>query len=72
MWRFAIPSDKWESQRLLFYPHNPDSIAQFTVSTWDRWFNVALAAVILSLLDVGYSDKQIDAAFSRARSGPSF
>ncbi len=68
IWRFAGPCDKWESRRLLFYPHNPDSIAQFTVSTWDRWFNVALAAVVLSLLDAGYSQKHIDTAFSHARS----
>ena len=66
--RFAVPSDKWENRRLLFYPHNPDSIAQFTVSTWDRWFHVALAAVILSLSDAGYPKKQIAASFSHARS----
>jgi DNA-binding XRE family transcriptional regulator len=68
LWRFAIPSDKWESRRLLFYPHHPDSIAQFAVSTWDRWFNVALAAVVLSLLDIGYSKEQIDTAFLHVES----
>jgi transcriptional regulator with XRE-family HTH domain len=67
-WRFAVPCDKWENRQLLFYPHTPDAIAQFTLSTWNRWFNVALAAVILSLLDGGYAKEQIDAAFSQARS----
>jgi len=67
-WRFAVPCDKWENRQLLFYPHTPDAIAQFTLSTWNRWFNVALAAVILSLLDRGYAKEQIDAAFSQARS----
>ena len=67
-WRFAVPCDKWENRQLLFYPHTPDAIAQFTLSTWDRWFNVALAAVVLSLLDGGYTKEQIDAAFSQARS----
>ncbi len=66
--QFTVPTDKWENHRLLFYPHTPDSIAQFTVSTWDRWFNIALAAVILSLSDVGYPKKQIDEAFLNARS----
>ncbi len=64
----ATSVDKWESRHLLFYPHNPDSIAQFAFSTWDRWFNVALAAAVLSLLDAGYSQTQVDMAFSRARS----
>ena len=67
LWRFAIPSDKWENRQLLFYPHNPDSIAQLTVSTWHRWFNIALAAVIFSLLDAKYTKEQIHTAFLSAR-----
>ena len=67
LWRFAIPSDKWENRQLLFYPHNPDSIAQLTVSTWHRWFNIALAAVIFSLLDAKYTKEQINTAFLSAR-----
>ncbi len=66
IWHNVIPADKWESRRLLFYPHHPDAIAQFVVSTWERWFHVALAAVVLSLLDVGYTWEEVDTAFLKA------
>lgn len=68
IWHSVIPADKWESRRLLYYPHHPDTIAQFVVSTWERWFHVALAAVVLSLLDVGYTWEEVDTAFLKAQS----
>jgi hypothetical protein len=66
IWHSVIPADKWESRQLLYYPHRPDTIAQFVVSTWDRWFPLALGAVVLSLLDVGYTWKDVTMAFSEA------
>jgi hypothetical protein len=68
IWRNVVPADKWENRRLQFFPHHPDTIAQFVVSTWERWFHVALAAVVLSLLDVGYTWEEVDMAFLEARS----
>nr|MDQ2716629.1 hypothetical protein [Chloroflexota bacterium] len=68
IWSLGVPSDKWEHRRLLFSLHNPDALAQLTVSTWNQWFNVALTAIISSLLDVGYTQTQINEAFSRAQS----
>ncbi len=66
IWHRVVPQDKWESRGLLFYQHHPDVIAQFVVSTWDRWFSVALTAVILSLEDEGYSSEEVDSAFLKA------
>lgn len=66
IWHNVIPADKWESRRLLFQQHHPGTIAQFVTSTWERWFHVALAAVVLSLVDVGYSWEEVDRAFLEA------
>ncbi|HEY1353763.1 MAG TPA: hypothetical protein VGF67_29490 [Ktedonobacteraceae bacterium] len=67
IWHNIVPADKWESNSLLFCPHTPQNIARFVASTWGQWFPVALAAVVLSLLDVGYTWEEVDTAFVRAR-----
>lgn len=68
IWHNIIPADKWESRGLLFCTHNPESVAQFALKTWGKWFHLALAAIVLSLLDVGYTWKEVDTAFANARS----
>jgi hypothetical protein len=68
IWHNIVPADKWESNGLLFCPHTPQNIARFVTSTWGQWFPVALAAVVLSLLDVGYTWEEVDTAFAQARS----
>lgn len=68
IWHNVVPADKWESHGLLFCAHNPETIARFVIRTWGQWFHVALAAVVLSLLDMGYSWEEVDAAFAQARS----
>src|SRR6266487_1901078 len=66
IWHNVVPADKWESRRLLFHQHHPDTIAQFVTRTWERWFHVALAAVVLSLVDVEYTWEEVDRAFLEA------
>jgi hypothetical protein len=66
--QFATSKDKWENRHLLFVPCNPDSFAQFSLPIWDQWDQAGLAIAVISLLDSGYSKKEIDTAFQRARS----
>ena len=60
----AIPKDKWETRRIIFVPCNPESVAQFALSHWDQWEQIGLASIVLSLFDLQYSEKEINAAFS--------
>lgn len=63
---FGIPKDKWESSRLLFVPFDPKSIAAFALKHWAQWSHIGLAAVVLSLWQMGYSLGEIDDTFARA------
>lgn len=63
LWQLAVPKDKWENRRLLFIPCNPKTIAQFISDTRNNWFSIGLSAVILSLFQLQYEKKEIEAAF---------
>lgn len=63
----AVPKDKWENRSLLFVLCKPHSIAQFIVSTWNRWSATGIASAIFSLMQVGYTVKEINEAFSQVR-----
>lgn len=68
LYSLGIPKDKWENSKLYFIPCKPEEIANFVVSRWDKWFPIGLAAVVLSLFQQGFSPREVDNAFSRARS----
>lgn len=64
---FGVPKDKWESSRLHFVPYDPDAVAQFAIVHQEQWVHIGLAAVVLSLWQMGHSLGEIDSAFARAR-----
>lgn len=59
----AVPKDKFENRRLHFVPATPERIAKFVREHEDRWFPIGLAAVVMSLFQFGYSEKEIHRAF---------
>lgn len=68
----GTPKDKWESRQFIFVPYDLKSVARFTVKHWNDWFPTGLAAVVMSLLDAGYSAKEIDDAFAQAGADEGF
>ncbi len=61
---FGVPKDKWENQKLIFLPCHLTSIANFIMQDRDHWDSFGLAAIILSLPRMGFSNKEIVEAFS--------
>lgn len=59
--------DKWENNKLHFVPCNPTSIAEFVATTIDRWYDIGLVCVVLSLFQKGYTHKEIEHAFIKAK-----
>jgi hypothetical protein len=57
-----LAPDGWEN-KLVPIPFDPKSVASFVISHWNEWFPIGLAAVVLSLLQAGYPQKEVDAAF---------
>jgi hypothetical protein len=68
LYLLADPKDNWENKDLFFIPCNPEEVADFVVSRWGGWFSIGLAAVVLSLFQQGFFLKEVNDAFSRARS----
>jgi len=63
----AIPKDKFENRRLIFIPCNPVSVANFVFEYSDRWSSIGESSVVLSLFQLGFSQKEITQAFRRKK-----
>lgn len=63
----ALAKDRWESN-LVPVEFNPNSVATYVLTNWKRWFPIGLAAVVLSLLQAGYTKQDVDDAFMQAQS----
>jgi hypothetical protein len=67
LYSLAVPKDKWENQTLFFVPCNPKAIAKFVIGNRDSWSPIGLAAVVLSLFQMGYDKIEIEKAFLQAQ-----
>jgi hypothetical protein len=64
----GIPKDKWENQKLLFVPAELDAITRIIIRHRTRWVSYGVAAVVICLFQLGYTQHEIHESFARAES----
>ncbi len=60
----GVPKDKWENDRIIPVPHDPESVAKFVLLRHGKWQPIGLAAVALSLFQTGeFTRNEVHRAF---------